>query len=319
MFTLLRHRFFAMGTDCSVAVTVPVWAGVHARTAFSAALREVAAQERALSRFDPASDLTALNALAGQWEPVGDRLFKAVSAAVRARDATGGRYDPTVLPAVLAAGYDGSYRDLQPGAAGSIAGWRAGASIDLDRESRLIRLAPGTSIDLGGIGKGLSAAVAVDAMREAWPELPGALVDLGGDIAVTGFPPDRGAWRIDVADARRPGQVLGTVALASGGIATSGRDRRRLGVDGERHHLIDPATGRSAGPGPLAVTVIAPSAAEAEAHATALAITAVDSAADYLAPHPRLSAIIVPETGRPTTIGHPPLLAWSPGGEEVAA
>ena len=319
MFTLLRHQFGAMGTGCSVAVTAPIWCSTRARTAVDVAVAEVASQERALSRFDPASDLTTLNARSGSWEAVSDRLYTAVAAAVRARDATGGRYDPTVLPAVLAAGYDASYGDLRPGAAGDIAGWRPGADIELDPQSRSIRLARGTSIDLGGIGKGLSAAVAVDAMRDAWPEMPGALVDLGGDIAVTGFAPDRGPWRIDMADARRPGRMLGTIALASGGVATSGRDRRRLGVDRERHHLIDPATGRSAGPGPLAVTVIAPSAGEAEAHATALAITPLDLAGDYLAAHPRLSAIVVPAVEPPFTIGHPPLLAWSAGAEEVAA
>lgn len=319
MFTLLRHRFLAMGTECSVAVTAPIWSSARARTAIDIALAEVAAQERALSRFDPASDLTTLNTRSGSWEPVSHRLYTAVAAAVRAREATGGRYDPTVLPAVLAAGYNASYRDVRPGTAGDVAGWRPGADIALDPQSRSIRLTPGTSIDLGGIGKGLSAAVAVDAMRDTWPELPGALVDLGGDIAVTGFPPDRGPWRIDVADARHPGRILGTIALASGGVATSGRDRRRLGVDGERHHLIDPATGQSAEPGPLAVTVIAPSAADAETHATALAITPLDLAGDYLAAHPRLSAIVVPAVGRPLTIGHPPLLAWSADAEEVAA
>ena len=74
MFTLLRHRFDAMGTGCSVAVTTPVWAGSRARLAVTAALAEVAAQERSLSRFDLASDLTALNAAAGNWQPVSERL-----------------------------------------------------------------------------------------------------------------------------------------------------------------------------------------------------------------------------------------------------
>lgn len=319
MFTLLRHRFDAMGSGCSVAVTTPVWAGSRARLAVAAALAEVAAQERSLSRFDLASDLTALNAAAGNWQPVSERLFTAVAAAVQARDATGGRYDPTVLPALIAAGYDASYRDLRPRAAGSIVGWRAGARIELDPERRRVRLAPGASIDLGGIGKGLSATIALDAMRAAWPELPGGLVDLGGDIAVTGAPPDRSMWLIDIADPRDHGRRLGTIGLAAGGVASSGRDRRRLGASGEGHHLIDPATGRPAVPGPLGVTVIAPSAAEAEAHATALAIMPAGEAAAYLEPHPRLSAVIVPAVAAPFTIGRPPLLAWTPGAQEVAA
>ncbi|HEY0388229.1 MAG TPA: FAD:protein FMN transferase [Gaiellales bacterium] len=319
MLTLLRHRFDAMGTECSVAVTAPIWAAGRGRIAIAAALVEVAAQERSLSRFDPGSDLTALNARAGGWHAASERLYAAVEAAVRAREATGGRYDPTVLPALIAAGYDGSYRDLHPHEPGRLAGWRAGAVIELDPAQRRIRLAPGTSVDLGGIGKGMSAAVALDAMRDAWPELPGALVDLGGDIAVTGSPPDRGAWRIDIADPRARGRCLGTIALATGGVASSGRDRRRLGRDGAGHHLIDPRTGGPAVPGPLAVTVIGPGAGEAEAHATALAITPTEQATFYLAPHPRFSAIIVPSAEPPFTVNHPPLVAWAPDSRETAA
>ncbi len=103
--------------------------------------------------------------------------------------------------------------------------------------------------------------------------LPGGLVDLGGDLALWGETPERGPWRIAVADPRRPGTNAGVLLLRSGGVATSGRDVRRFGPGGSLHHLIDPATGEPAQPGPLAVTVVAPSAAEAEAHATALAIS----------------------------------------------
>lgn len=319
MMTLIGHRFDAMGTTCSVAVTAPIWAGARARQALEAALAEVAAQERALSRFDPASDLSTLNRSAGDWLPVGDRLYAAVEAAVGARVTTGGRYDPTVLPAMIAAGYDTTYAELSRRPPAAAPGWRAGGRIDLDPAERRIRLAEGTSIDLGGIGKGLSATVAVNAMRRDWPEMPGGLVDLGGDIAVTGSAPDRGPWRIDVADPRDHDRRLGTLALVSGGVATSGRDRRRLGIRGESHHLIDPSTGRPAGPGPLSVTVVAPSAGEAEAHATALAVTPLDQAAAYLSGHPRLSAILVPATRPPFTIGHPPLVGWSPQGRGVAA
>jgi thiamine biosynthesis lipoprotein len=145
-------------------------------------------------------------------------------------------------------------------------------------------------------------------MRVAWPDIPGGLVDLGGDIAAAGSAPDRGPWRIAVADPRDHSRHLGVLGLRGGGVATSGRDRRRLGRDGTGHHLIDPTTGRPAVPGPLGVTVVAPHAGEAEAHATALAITPVEAVAAYLSSRPHLAAIIVPAAGEPFTIGRPPLL-----------
>ena len=165
---------------------------------------------------------------------------------------------------------------------------------------------PGVAVDLGGIGKGWSAGCAVAAMRDAWPALGGAFVDLGGDVALAGVSPDGGLWRIGVADPRRDGMTLGTLLLTGGAVATSGRDRRRFGPGRRLHHLIDPGTGAPAGPGPLTVTVVGSDPADTEAHATALAIGTIGDASRYLRERPHLAALIVPEQGPPTAIGKLP-------------
>ena len=152
------------------------------------------------------SDLSRLNAAAGDWVAVDARLIAALAAALDARDATGGRYDPSVLPALIAAGYDRSFEQLRPRLPIPLDGWRAGAAIELDRDAGRARLEPGAAVDLGGIGKGFAAARAVAAMQAAWPLIPGALVDLGGDLAVRGTAPDGGPWRIAVADPHSAGR-----------------------------------------------------------------------------------------------------------------
>jgi thiamine biosynthesis lipoprotein len=146
-------------------------------------------------------------------------------------------------------------------------------------------------------------------MHWAWPGLPGALVDLGGDVALAGRTPDGGPWRVAIADARRPGETLTTLSIEAGGVATSGRDRRRFGPNRSLHHLIDPATGAPALAGPLAVTVVAPDPAEAEAHATALAVSTPDEARAHLRRFPHLAALYVPEDGEPVAIGALPVPA----------
>ena len=115
----------------------------------------------------------------------------------------------------------------------------------------------------------------------------------------------RRPWRVAVADPRRPGETLGDAR------ARRGR-RRHLGPrppplrPGRRlHHLIDPATGEPAIAGPLAVTVVAPDPAEAEAHATALAISGLEEAAAHVAARPQLSALYVPQAGEPVALGRP--------------
>ena len=144
-------------------------------------------------------------------------------------------------------------------------------------------------------------------MRDAWPAMPGAIVDLGGDIAAWGSPPDRGPWRIAIADPRSDGTTLGVLQLEQGGVATSGRNARRFGPAGSLHHLIDPDTGAPASRGPLAVTVVAPDPAEAEGHATALGISGLAEAVSHLAEHPELGALFVDATGETHSLGALPL------------
>jgi FAD:protein FMN transferase len=290
---LRRQPFRAMGTDCAVCVTARPEDRGSARAALAAARAEIDACERALSRFDAASDLSRLNNAAGAWVDVDPRLVDALREAVRARVETGGRYDPTILPVLAAAGYDRSFEQLVERPPLEVAGWRAGGRIGLDPEQGRARLETGTAVDLGGIGKGFAAARALAAIRQEWPQAPGALVDLGGDIALFGSPPEGGPWRVAVADPREPDAVLGTLTLSGGAVATSGRDTRRFGNG--LHHLIDPTAGAVAREGPLAVTVVAPDAVEAEAHATALAIGDLAEASDYVAARPRLGALLVPD------------------------
>jgi thiamine biosynthesis lipoprotein len=307
MNTLSRIEWRAVGTSCSAAVTTPPGDDDCARVALTAAQDEVEACEAELSRFRPESDLSRLNAGAGSWVPVGRRLLDALGLALRAREDTSGRFDPTILPALVAAGYDKSFELLEERAARHPIGWCAGAEIELDHRRGCVRLERGTAVDLGGIGKGYAAGRALDAMHRRGPDIPGGLVDLGGDIAVLGEAPEGGPWRVAVSDPRRPGETLATLALAEGGIATSGRDARRFGPAGSLHHLIDPETGESAIAGPFTVTVVAPDPSEAEAHATTLAIAGLAEAEAHVAARPHLSALYVPHSGPAVPLGRLPV------------
>ena len=297
-----------MGTACAVATYAPASERADALGALAAARVEIAECERVLTRFDARSDLSALNREAGRWVPVDERLLAALTAALHARRETGGRFDPTILPALIAAGYDRTFDELRPRPARDLPGWRAGAAVFVDIDGGRARVAAGAAVDLGGIGKGFSAERALAAMRKAWPGLRGGLVDLGGDIAFFGAPPDGPSWRIAVSDPRTPGETLTTLRIHDAGVATSGRDRRRFGIGGALHHLIDPATGAPAERGPLAVTVVAPDATEAEAHATALGISRLEEAQAHIERHAGVSALYVPHEGPPVQLGSLPVV-----------
>jgi thiamine biosynthesis lipoprotein len=309
MSTLHRTEWRAVGTTCAAAVTADPTDESEVRWALGAAREEVAACERELSRFDPASDLSRLNAAGGRWTPVGRRLLEALRLALEAREETGGRFDPTVLPALAAAGYDRSFELLEEREARSVHGWRAGTAVELDTRNGRARLEPGSSLDLGGIGKGYAAGRALAAMLIGSPTLAGGLVDLGGDIAVRGEAPEGGPWLIAVADPRRAGETLAVLALDGGGIATSGRDARRFGPARSLHHLIDPETGESALGGPLTVTVVARDPVVAEVNATTLAIAGPAEAEEHVAARPSISALYVPHLGPAVPLGRLPLVS----------
>lgn len=304
MLRLDRIHFDALGTACTLAATAQAVETGWARAALIAGRAEIEACERVLSRFDPQSGLSRLNAEAGSWVDVDERLASALAQAIRLREGSGGRFDPSILPALHAAGYRRSFELLEPGLpAWREDGWAAGGAIEVDRDALRARLAPGTAVDLGGMGKGFAATRALDAMRRAWSGLPGALADLGGDVAVWGETPEGGPWQIAVEDPLQPHGQLGSIRLGAGGVATSGPLRRRFGPGNLLHHLIDPQTGAPAHGGPLAVTVVAAEAACADAWATALAVHPVESIASYVEARPRLGAVVSVDGGAPVVIG----------------
>ncbi|MGZ4308534.1 MAG: FAD:protein FMN transferase [Gaiellaceae bacterium] len=257
-----RRTFRAMGTEMELFLAADP--APESEAALAAAEREFERLEDLLSRFRPESELSALNR-EGRLA-AGDDLLAVVELALDARERTGGRFDPTVHDALVAAGYDRTFDDVAPeGPAGPAAPalqGGCGGRVNVDRAAGTIELEPGVHLDLGGIGKGYAADRAAAILAPAGP----ALVDAGGDVAARGRPDSLG-WRVGVETAE--GTL--TLALSDGAVATSGRDRRHWKRGGEElHHLIDPATGRPAETDLLRVSVVAATAVEAEVLAKAL-------------------------------------------------
>jgi thiamine biosynthesis lipoprotein len=272
-----RRAFRAMGTD--VELFLASEPSATAAALLDEAEREFERLEALLSRFRPDSELSALNR-SGRIA-AGDDLLKVVELALDARERTGGRFDPTVHDALVAAGYDRTFDDVPRDGSSGAAGARCGGAVTVS--GRTIELEPGFRLDLGGIGKGYAVDRAAAILTAAGP----ALVDAGGDIAALGRPDELG-WRVGIETG---GETI-TVALEDAAIATTGRDRRRWRRDGrERHHLIDPATGRPAETDLLRVTVVAPTAVEAEVLAKSLFLGGAAAA-------PTATAVLVSEDGR---------------------
>jgi FAD:protein FMN transferase len=244
-----RRTFKAMGTEIELLVQAD-----EADEQLEAAEHEFHRLEALLSRFKPDSELSRLNELRSL--AAGPDLLEVVRRAIAAREATAGRFDPTVHDAVVRAGYDRTFDELPVDGPAPFGGARCGGDVSV--VGRRIELGDGIRLDLGGIGKGYAAENAATILATAGP----CLVNAGGDVAARG-----GSWPIGVQTAT--GEL--TLELDSGGLATSGRDRRQWRRDGKLlHHLIDPATGSPAVGDLVRATVVAPDAVLAEVWAKAL-------------------------------------------------
>ena len=267
-----------MGTDVEVLA-------VGADDAAMATLARLAAdaieaREAKWSRFRPTSELCRLNDAAGAPVVVSPDTFALIARAVDAWRDTGGRYDPSVLAAVEAAGYDRDFDAVaRTGDAGTdehpaVPGCGA---VELDQLVSAVRLPRGVSLDLGGIGKGAAAdAVSAELLEAAVSGVRGVLVNLGGDLRARGDAPEPHGWVVAVDDPLATGRT-GLLAVAEGAIATSAKLRRAWHRDGrELHHLIDPRTGAPAESGVASVTVVAGEAWRAEVLAKAAFVAGAD-------------------------------------------
>ena len=286
---LQRRRFASMG----VAIECLLDAEEPGGSLFHEVELEFARLEAIFTRFRPDSELSRLNRL-GRLR-CSPELVEVLGRAVRAREETGGRFDPSVHDAVVAAGYNRTFAEIAPDADGpEPEPERCGGAIAVDAPARIVTLGPGVRIDLGGIVKGFAAERGCDLLAAAGP----CLVNAAGDLAVRGTPSE-GVWPVAVEPAA--GRL--TLGLRRGGLATSGRDHRRWRRNGrELHHLIDPATGRPSATDLLSVTAFGADAVEAEIRAKALFL-AGEAAARAEADELAIPCVLVTEDGRTVSVG----------------
>jgi thiamine biosynthesis lipoprotein len=270
--TRARHSFRAMGTD--VSLTGPDAASF---TRASEAVEAVfAREERRFSRFREDSELSRVNLAAGRWTPVSAPFEALIGLALMQAQRTDGLFDPTVLHAMVAAGYDRDFDELLAGARGALhppqpcGRWR-----EIATRPGEVWLPAGVGLDLGGIAKGWTSDLAAEAaVREG---LPWSLVSAGGDLRIAGDAP---SIDVRIEDPGAPSETAATLRLDSGALASSSTLRRAWGPD--LHHILDPRTGAPTDSPIVQSTVWAPTCAEAEVLATWALLTgtaAMDSVA----------------------------------------
>jgi len=259
----------------------------------------IRALHRQLTRFEPDSELSRFNARAGEWVDVSPVLHDLLESSLKAFEDSEGLVNVAILPALISAGYDVTFADVArrsgvmsfadeafphrngavphrngaktltaPAGTPSPAGPIAPLSDLLQVVPGRARLAPGASIDLGGIAKGWIADRAVERLG------PNSLASCGGDLHARGGGESGEGWPVGFGDR--------TLLLKDLAAATSGTTKRRWG-DG-LHHLIDPRTGAPSTSDLSEVSVLASTALDAEILAKTALLLGSDHAEKYLRP-----------------------------------
>jgi len=315
---------YVMGTYLQITAT-----GRGAEKAVALAVARFQELDILLNPANPASDMASLTAAAGYPVSVSPDTIAVLERADAVYRLSGGAFDMTVGPLVDLWGF-GPQSVVETGTAAGggratppseaeieiarrLVGWQR---VQWDRAAgTAMLLAPELTLATGGIAKGYALDEAARILRESGVRR--AIIDAGGSLYLLGAKTTGRPWRIALRHPRQEG-YLGILELpADLAVATSGDYQRYFEADGRRyHHLIDPATGRPA-MSAMSVTVVGPSAVDADALSTALFVLGPGPGLALALTLPGLEALFVDAAGNITMT--PGMAAWFvPAGASAA-
>ena len=267
----------AIGTTATVAVTVPG----RIDEALNLLCDDLRAIDAACSRFRPDSEISRVERRSGgRPVAVSPLLFESLEVAGAVAVQTAGIVDPTIGAALIGLGYDRDFEQIPADDPRPVVrplsapGWW---QVGMDPGDRTVSVPGGVHLDLGATAKAFAADRS--ARRIAAALHCGVLVNLGGDVAVSG-PCPAGGWAIGIAsECTAPTEAVDqVVTVSAGGLATSGTTARSWVRDGRTvHHIVDPWTGEPAPAVWSSVSVMAPSCVEANAWSTAAIVWGGDA------------------------------------------
>lgn len=270
-----------------------------------------------LNRFDPASEVSRLNAAADR-EPFAcsPLLWDVLLAAREAYRRTDGAFDISVGPLMAVWGFHRKRDTLPTDAEIAEALGRVGlARVQFDDAAHTVRFsAERMSLDFGGIAKGY----ALDRLAEivGRHRVDRALIDLGGNVRCTLLaPPGRPHFVIGIRNPFDTSGMLGRIPVNGRSVSTSGDYERRLVIQGKDiGHIVDPRTGRPVS-GPSGVTAVTPRGVDSDVFSTAVFVAGADLARRLVETVPGTGFALIagtPAEPRMEVLGDLPLLDPQP-------
>ncbi len=293
-FTTTRREVVMMGTSLVFVVDAEPQLAIRA---IKAATNRLRALESELSSWRPDSGISRLNAKAGIGPvELGNDAFHLLRLAQELHTLTGGAFDVTIGPVWDLWPFRDSTRPLptKQQLADALPLVNA-AKIELDAAKQTAFLPlPGMRVNLGAVGKGYAARIAIDTMTAMGVER--AAVSAGGDLYLHGRRTD-GPWIVGLEHPRWTGRVTEQFVAGDIAVATSGNSQRYVIRNNRSYgHILDPRTGKPADEC-QSVTILTGDPARADAFATAVFVMGPDSGKDWVEQQPDVEALIIDRNG----------------------
>ncbi|MDO4550789.1 MAG: FAD:protein FMN transferase [Planctomycetia bacterium] len=275
---LSRYEFHSVQMAVPIQITLYAENEEAASEAAEAAFLRFHDLNARLSDYTAQSELRLFcdHAQKGEFRVVSRDLWNVLHESVRIAKISDGAFDPTVGQVVRLWRRARMHKKLPREAEITKMLRTVGyENILLDEKTRSVALSRQgiercVRIDLGGIAKGYAIDEAIRTVKTYG--ITRVLVDAGGDVGVGDPPPGEKGWRLAITPIKEGEKPRGFLVLANCGVANSGDLAQFLEIGGVRYsHLVDPKTGVGLTHRVL-VSVIAPSAMEADALASAVSV-----------------------------------------------
>ena len=234
-----RLHFKAMGSACEIVLAAESYSDVQAIAQF--AIDEVLRIERKYSRYTDDSIIAKINQQAGKSPiPCDDETWALFQFATQLFEKSDGLFDMT--SGVLRQAWDFKNPTLpQPEKLQELISRMGWQKVQLQNQS--IRFTQeGMEIDLGGFGKEYAADRAANVLKEKG--VNHGYVNLAGDMRFIGPKPSGEPWMIGIQNPRQRNEVIATLPMSHGGLATSGDYEKYFELNGKRYcHVLNPKTG----------------------------------------------------------------------------
>lgn len=251
---------------------------------------------KSINTYDPAAEVSVFNKEKNGISFSLPYLLPPLQKAKAVNEASGGAFDPTVMPLVNAWGFGPDRQGIPDSArVDSLRSMVGFEKIQFNNDS-LWKTDPRAQLDFGGIGQGYGADVITNFLQSKGVE--NMFVELGGEGMAVGQNTESGKpWSIGILDPLNTQEFKAYISLSNRSFTTSGNYYNYREVNGQRFsHTMDPATGYPVRRAILSASVFAKDCTTADAWATAIMVMGHEKAIGLLKQHPELDAFLVYST-----------------------